>query len=112
MTSAAALFTGEGAPLHDASVSDLGNFSNIICTRPICHILFDADDPAAWQRDDVDLVLALPMGPGPHQLAPEYHAALVAVLDQGGRIALLGTHGEAVHAAIGDVLALAGGGHA
>lgn len=93
-------------------MSALGDFSDIIRTHPNCHILFDADDPAAWQRDDVDLVLALPMGPGPHQLASEHHVALVAVLDQGGRIALLGTHGEAVQAAVGDVLTLVGGGRA
>jgi hypothetical protein len=108
---AAALFTGEGVPLHTASAAS-GDLDSIICTRPVCHVLFDARDPAAFERNDVDLIYLLPMGSGPHQLAPEHHAAIVAALDQGGRIALHGTHDEAVYVAVEAVLALVGGGHA
>ncbi len=53
----------------------------------------------------------LPPGPGPHQIVPEHHAGLVTTLDQGGRIALLGTHDSAICEAIQAVLALVGGGH-
>ncbi len=112
MTPAAALFTGEGVPLHDASMPTLDDLGTIICSRPICHVLFGLDDPDALQRGDVDLIYLVPMGSGPHQLVPEHQAALVAVLDQGGRVALHGTHDEAVYAAVEAVLALVGGGHA
>ncbi len=64
MTPAAALFTGEGVPLHDASMPVLNDLGTVICTRPICHVLFGLDDPDALQRGDVDLIYLLPMGSG------------------------------------------------
>ena len=109
---AAALFTGEGVLLHAASAPGLDDLDSIICTRPVCHVLFDARDPGAFERNDVDLIYLLPMVAGPHQLASEHHAAIVATLDQGGRTGLHGTHDEAVYEAVEAVLALLGGGHA
>lgn len=109
---AAALFTGEGVPLHDASMPVLDDLGTIICSRPICHVLFGLDDPDALQRGDVDLIYLLPMGSGPHQIASHHLAALVAILDQGGKVALHGPDEEAVAEAIGAVLTLAGGGRA
>ncbi len=107
----AALFDGDGSPLHQMSALAPVSHESILGTHPVCHVLFNLGDPAAWQRTDVDLIYALPPGPGPHQIAPEHLATLVTALDGNGRVVLHGTHDSAVCEAIQAVLALVGGGH-
>lgn len=109
---AAALYTGEGQPFQDAPVPPLDGPDGLLRTRPVCHLLYDLDNLHACERSDVDLIYVLPIGSGPHQVASDHHAALVAVLDRGGKVALHGPDEEAVAQAIGVVLALAGGGRA
>ena len=108
----AALHTGEGHPVGDAIVPPFEGPDGLLRARPECRLLFDFDDAAAWERSDVDLIFMLPLGPGPHRIASSYLGEMVAVLDRGGRIALHGTHVEAVEGAICVIVALAGGGRA
>lgn len=107
----AALFDGFGSPLHQISALAPASVESIFDTHSVCQIWFNADDPEAWQRTDVDLIYVLPPGPGPHEIIPEHLAALVATFDGNGRIVLLGTHDGGVCEAIQVVLALVGGGH-
>jgi len=107
----AALFDGYGIPLHQISALAPPNIESILGTHPVCQIWFDSNDPESWRRTDVDLTYVLPPGPGPHQTTPDHLAALVAVFDGNGRVALFGTHDSAVCETIQTVFALVGGGH-
>ena len=107
----AALFDGYGMPMHRISALAPATYESILDTHPVCRILCNLDDPASWDRTDADLIYVLPPGPGPHQIAPEHLGALVAALDQNGRIVLHGTHHDAVVEAIDTMLVLTGGGH-
>lgn len=108
----AALYTGEGHPLGAVPAPSLDGPDGLIQTRLVCRVLFDLDNDAARMRDDVDLICILPIGSGPHVIAPDDLGAMIAVLDRGGRIAVHGSHVASVEQAIETVLVLSGGGRA
>lgn len=111
----AALYTGYGEPFRNEPVPPMDGPDGLIHTRPACQVFCDLDHLPSWDGDadltyTVDLTYILPLEPGPYQIAPHHLGALVAVLDQGGKVALHGPDDEAIAEAIGIVLMLAGGG--
>lgn len=105
----AALFDGYGNPVGDVSLPPLDGPDGLMRSRPVCRILFDLNDEAAWERADVDLIFVLPLGLGPHPIPDDTLAAMVGVMDQGGRIALHASSDEAAEWAISAAVALTGG---
>ena len=108
----AVLYDGEGHLVDDMAAPSLDGPEGLIHARPVCRLVFDVDSAAAWERTDVDLIYVLPLGSGPHTITPGDLGAMVAALDRGGRIAVHGSHVEAVEEAIETVLNLSGGGRA
>lgn len=104
-----ALFDGYGAPIGGTTVP-LDGPNGVIHTRPVCHILYDFNEVRT--RNDVDLIMVLPVDQGPHQIPDDHLARAVDVLDSGGSVAVHGSHNEAVADASNSIFSLCGGGRA
>ena len=108
-TSVGLLYDGYGNPAGTDPLPPFDGPQGAIHTRPVCDIVFNIDHPGALGRTDVDLALCLPVGIGPHPISPDDLAKMAACLDDGGRVAIHGTHDVAITAAADTIRALLAG---
>lgn len=103
------MFDGYGAPIA-STIARYDGPDGVIHSRPVVLVLFDYDEVRT--SNDVDLILVLPEGQGPHQIPDDLLARTVGVLDGGGSVAVHGSDNEAVAEVSNNIFGFCGGGRA
>ena len=107
------LYGGDCQPI-DAGLPPLDGPGGVFQVAPLCRIIYDLDAPGLAERHhadlvDVDLIYVVPADPGPHRIASPDLARLLACLDRGGLVGLVGSHEPAIADAADAITAMRAG---